>query len=1297
MSAPAGLAAGATVMLPAADGVPAMPLDTALAAVYSPDDAARNHVTRGITAMKTAPALLAAGLIYVSDATVSEVRARGLSEGDLQHAISHADPYVRQCAGVLFRRFFTAEEVEDVLWILGEDQGFGLAPRSAIKEALLLRVPAEPEDAVAKIITTIVGDIALMEMDHEMWPELLPKLFDWLTSASATNASRIAALRVLESLTMFVAEKMRADFGTLVKIYAGLLSDPSCPTNVKLQAARTASTLLAWLNEGDSSLSTMAPLAPLMLHFAGGLVASGHNNVATEAIAMMLDIAADQATFFKPVLSEAVSGMLTVADTASIPDKVRRLALEFVVVLGECAPGLVRKIPGNRYVTQVLPVLLSTLVRVDSEADPGWDAREEVTESDPVTAASLAADQIRRLGMAVGPGKTLPVLYPMISAALSHSDWHFRLAALKALGAAASTHPPTRETDDLRGMADKMCRCGADSHPRVRHAVAESIGLWCYSHGPHFQMASSDLLLPALGALLRDGHPRVQAQACYALQEFMALDFPDRIVPHAPALVSQLATLLATGGRTVREYSLRSVAVLCECAGEAIEPSYAHLYGLLRALADNPLAAFAAAGRAMDTHDLRQIRGKACDAMSHLFVAVRRDTCVKDIPDALSVLGKAATEVKGADDPLTACVWEALARLAQALPQDTAAVLPVLIPALVSAASQKIESVAMSKEQSEKFREEAEEEAEEGAAAEPEFVLYDDPTAVYGLRVRRVAIEEKSMAMELLTRLVHGRALDGGLVSYAPSILKPVVTALADRSDAATALREHACELCSDLVLMIAVGASRAGCTSAAVCATVAPVVRLLFAPLLPALCETGKRPETETAVIAAIKNTLLEGCLERATDGRAVACVAQGETSTPGSFAPSHLTSPSGHLHHAQSFLPVLAPEVLGDLVTAIVRTIRESFAKEVTKTQELKVRADEFDEEALEDAQHELAIMQDTQSALVDLLCTVARTHGELGVKAVEANASSLLADELLAPGASPHRRKLAVFVIDDILEFTGAVGVSRLAGFIPILWKELQAASEDMALAQAAAYGIGAAAQTAGPAFSPYAAKSLSLMWDLVRAVRPASSPENEALVALAGMGATGFPAPDTSGKAKSGSAMSDIHGLVDNTLSAIGKVLHFAVAPVGSAGAAADVADARAQLFEWAARMPLASDLIESRTATEVLCERLSGNCPFLAAASAPALARSLQAVSWALQMPKVCCPFVLRAATNASKALAANHPTEFAAAWATIPPRMQGPLEGAEKAALELAPPLPAPAPAVNSAPLALPGISPSPA
>ena len=1169
------------------------------------------------------------------------------------------------------------------MWFRSEEQGFGDAPRAAIKAALLGASATEEADPVGRILATTVGEVGMMELEEGRWPELMPAVFAWLTSAGSTPTTRLAALRVLENLTIFVASFMRKDFPTLARIFGAALGSSSDPSAVRLQAARALCSLVAWEDAGSPSLEPFAPLASALVHFTGAAVAAGQTSVAEEALALLCDVGARQPGFFKPVLTDAITGMLTIADSAAVAPKPRRLALEFVVVLGEASPGLVRKIPDNRFVKQILPVLLQAMVRVDPAADPGWEAREVVEETDPETPADTAAMHVERVVLSVGPSRTLPVLYPMLAAASVHADWPYRLAAMQGLGAAAAGHPPTTNTEDLRGMAVRICKCASDAEPRVRVAAASAISSWCSHHGPSFQTRAADVVLPAVGALLNDPHPRVQCAAVEALNEFVGLSFPGTVDTHAPRIVDQLLRLLGSGTRTVREYCLLCIGSLGKAASHGLVEVYPTLGPFLRTLAEDPMPAFAAAARGapLPAIEPRRVRGLACEALTSVASAVGRDVCGRDIPAILATLGRAAAEAKGPADTLRASAWESLAAMAQNFPEDAAAVVPVLVPALIASASASLDSRAVTAEQADAFRRHEEEEAAMGGSTEPEFALFDDSASAHGVLVRVASMEDRAMAFHLLTRLTHSSASSGALAPYLASAVPVVGKALADARLPCAQARNNAAELASDLVLSAAVAAARAGCTPEAIVATARPVVTSFLTVLLPAVLEPGLDADTRVALAGAIKFCIMEGGLERATDGRAAACAAQGETSEPGAWAPSHLSAPSGHLHHAHTFRPFLPAEILARVVATAVQAVRESRKRVATSRADVTTRPDEFDEEARDDVEMAVATEEDAQSQLIDLIATVARTHHAAGLAAIEAHSGAFLRDDLLAPGASATSRRLAVFVMDDILEFAGPEGVRRLPAYIPTLLEAVAAASDSIELAQAGAYGLGAAAQAAGPAFAPHAPAALTALWGLARAIRPDPAPHAAAASSLAEMGVPGIAA--SSGPVGLSDRLPNgVQALVDNALTAAAKVLHFTVAPLGGPAAPADVT---ASLAEWAARLPICADGIEARTATAILCERLAAGCPSVVGGSPAATARALTSVAWALRTDAVAAPFVFRAAAAACAALNTRlGPAGFAAVWALVPEAVRPALEGAAAQAEQLAPALPAPAAPVRA-------------
>jgi hypothetical protein len=228
---------------------------------------------------------------------------------------------------------------------------------------------------------------------------------------------------------------------------------------------------------------------------------------------------------------------------------------------------------------------------------------------------------------------------------------------------------------------------------------------------------------------------------------------------------------------------------------------------LLTALATDPVSAFLSAGgvsrEQLASWDLRHMRGLACDALTSLIVAVPAGTSAKDVSAVVAVLGKAAADSTGQDDPLRGCAWAGLAALAQCSSDIASAVLPALMPALLEAASAKLDARPLTAEEAQTIAMQEEDAIEGGMAEEtmPDYVTFEDNNHSHGLRVKVASMEEKSLALQLLAGIAHGTATSGTLAPYVTSIVPIVTQCLADDREPMSNARGNAAELASDLVL----------------------------------------------------------------------------------------------------------------------------------------------------------------------------------------------------------------------------------------------------------------------------------------------------------------------------------------------------------------------------------------------------------------------------------------------------------------------------------------------------------------
>ncbi|KAJ8575326.1 hypothetical protein ON010_g3886 [Phytophthora cinnamomi] len=209
--------------------------------------------------------------------------------------------------------------------------------------------------------------------------------------------------------------------------------------------------------------------------------------------------------------------------------------------------------------------------------------------------------------------------------------------------------------------------------------------------------------------------------------------------------------------------------------------------------------------------------------------------------------------------------------------------------------------------------------------------------------------------------------------------------------------------------------------------------------------------------------------------------------------------------------------------------------------------------DDDASQSSENQVA-EQELQFVLAECIGTLAKTHGAAFFPVF----MTLLWDKvaaLAAPGCLIEDRRLALFVVDDVLEHCGGPAMRQLDVFLPILENALREVTEP-GLVQAAAFGVGVCASQGGDAFAPHAEQCLQLLHSVVAHPRAHSSPEQR--------------------------------NATDNAVAALGKFCEFQ-------GGAVDAAT----LFpQWLELLPLRGDLEESLAVSRRLCRYVNDRHPLV---------------------------------------------------------------------------------------------------
>ena len=168
---------------------------------------------------------------------------------------------------------------------------------------------------------------------------------------------------------------------------------------------------------------------------------------------------------------------------------------------------------------------------------------------------------------------------------------------------------------------------------------------------------------------------------------------------------------------------------------------------------------------------------------------------------------------------------------------------------------------------------------------------------------------------------------------------------------------------------------------------------------------------------------------------------------------------------------------------VVKIVEILRDVMVSIVEERQRVLAEAQEdedFDEEAFNQLAGDLEWEDELLTSIIDANGWLLKLHKENFLPVLQ----KLLLEPIAAMlGHGLHQfRCAAVCVVDDIIEFIGEAGWPLLPQLLPALVEACQD-EESEGVRQAAAYGIGIAARSAGPSFGPFVLPALQALGAMV----------------------------------------------------------------------------------------------------------------------------------------------------------------------------------------------------------------------
>ena len=228
---------------------------------------------------------------------------------------------------------------------------------------------------------------------------------------------------------------------------------------------------------------------------------------------------------------------------------------------------------------------------------------------------------------------------------------------------------------------------------------------------------------------------------------------------------------------------------------------------------------------------------------------------------------------------------------------------------------------------------------------------------------------------------------------------------------------------------------------------------------------------------------------------------------------------------------------------IKVLDKVLNEAIGQRQKRAEANQADADDLDQEELDHQQEELQQEADVLMMYMQCLSELIKVQQQRVLPLLEKTLEIFV--EMLKPEYSAQDRKLSLLVLDDVIEFGGEMMKPLLPKIMPFFAQYLQ--DPDSGVRQAAAYGIGQAAEHGGDVFAQYAPQCVQVLSNVISA--PGSRDA------------------------------SCVHA-TDNFISAFGKFLEFMPAQLGG--------DPTAAMRGWVSWLPVTGDLEEGKAIYGRLC-------------------------------------------------------------------------------------------------------------
>ncbi|KAM3283375.1 importin-5 [Capsicum chacoense] len=552
-----------------------------------------------------------------------------------------------------------------------------LAMRDEVKAGLNFKIWLEKDYEVFKACSSFVSLLACFLFRKDEWDMLLHFMFKYLGVNSLNR--KFAALVLWDELIPKCPEVFVSYVDRLIEGFKDVMVSVSDDRRCGVAVAKASVKLILYYSTPASYSKFHVFLGNLMMPL---LVAIGEEELVCSLLEDLVVLAGVRTSYFGVEIGVVIQCMVKVAEDLRLGEKLRKLAVEFVVTVAEDRESgceMMQMVP-NEEVTKLLLVLIDMLVHIGD--DPCWgNAVNDDGNEGELSMCSYGKESLGRLAIALGGSVIVPNLPSTIFNFLDHEDWQIRYAVVTAIGVISEGCSKVIVvcSNDMKLLVETIVKLISDNHPRVRWAAIHTTGQLSMHMSPQFQEQYHQQVLPALIAVLDDhDNPRLQTRATSMILAFSHNCSADILRPYLNNIVSKLVVFLQSGMTMMKEAALATLGSLAITSQE----DAAYIYGSVM-----PYLKVILLTATDDTS--RTLLAKYLECITMTSVAVGKLSILDSVEKVAAALISLQETHMEEEDPMRCLLLQSWGRLCKCLGADFIPYLSIAMPVVLKSATLK--------------------------------------------------------------------------------------------------------------------------------------------------------------------------------------------------------------------------------------------------------------------------------------------------------------------------------------------------------------------------------------------------------------------------------------------------------------------------------------------------------------------------------------------------------------------------------------------------------------------------------